>query len=58
MIKDICPYCKIRPKKRKTCGHPECQHQHHIAQERKYFDKYLRKTDRRITCSQYIGSIS
>ena len=43
-----CPYCGVRPKIKKTCGHPECQHKHHIAQERIYFDKNLRKTERRI----------
>jgi len=43
-----CPYCKVRPKRRKTCGAPECQHRYHVEQERKYYDKYLRKTGRRI----------
>ena len=43
-----CPYCGVKPKIRKTCGHPECQYKHHIAQERKYYDKFLRKTERRV----------
>jgi len=43
-----CPYCGVRAKRRKTCGDPGCQYKHHLAQEREYFNKYLRKTERRV----------
>ena len=49
----LCSYCKIRPrlKGKHTCGTPECQHKRKIAQGRKYFDEFLRKTDRRVSIS-------
>jgi len=47
----LCPYCNKRPKLKKTCGHPECQYKHHQQHHRAYFDKYYRKTDRRVSVS-------
>ncbi len=47
----LCPYCNKRPKLKKTCGHPECQHKHHNKQQREYFDRYYRKTDRKVSVS-------
>jgi len=49
----LCPYCKIRPKLkgRHTCGTPECQHKRKLARGRKYFDEFLRKTERRVSVS-------
>lgn len=49
----LCPHCKIRPKLKgkKTCGVPECQHARYIVSRRKYFDKFERKTDRRVSPS-------
>lgn len=49
----LCSYCKIRPKLkgRETCGVPECQHKRKLEQGRKYFDEFLRKTDRRVSVS-------
>jgi hypothetical protein len=49
----LCPYCKIRPKLKgkKTCGVPECQHKRELEYSRKYFDKFIRKTDRRVSVS-------
>jgi hypothetical protein len=47
----LCPYCKIRPKKKATCEEPECQHKHRIGYRRKYFDKFERKTPRRVSVS-------
>jgi hypothetical protein len=45
----LCPYCNKRPKIKKTCGHPECQHKRELQYGRKYFDTFLRKTDRRVS---------
>lgn len=47
----LCPYCKTNPKLkgRKTCGAPECQHKRELEYGRKYFDTYVRKTQRRIS---------
>ncbi len=47
----LCPYCNKRPKIRKTCGHPECQHKRNLEYGSKYFDTFIRKTDRRISPS-------
>lgn len=49
----LCPYCKIRPKLkgRKTCAVSECQHKRELEYGRKYFDKFIRKTDRRVSVS-------
>ena len=47
----LCPYCNKRPKIKKTCGAPECQHQRELEYGRKYFDKFLRKTERRQSVS-------
>jgi len=47
----LCPYCKKRQKIKKTCGHPECQYKHHYKSHKAYFDKYYRKTDRRVSIS-------
>lgn len=47
--KDICPYCNERPKIKETCGEPECQHARKLEQGRKYFNKFIRKTDRRVS---------
>ena len=38
----VCPYCKIRPIKRRTCGDAKCQYIHHILEVRK-----VRKTDQK-----------
>jgi len=38
-----CPYCKIKPLVRKTCGSPECQFKHHIILMR----QRPRKTDQK-----------
>jgi len=45
-MKELCPYCGKRPNIRKTCGHPECQYKNKIKTGRRYFDTYLRKTNR------------
>lgn len=47
----LCPYCNKRPKLKKTCGHPECQHKRELEYGRKYFDTFLRKTERRVSPS-------
>ncbi len=47
----LCPYCNKRPKLKKTCGHPDCQHKHYIAMRRQYFERFERKTDRRVSPS-------
>jgi len=47
----LCPYCNKRPKIKETCGVPECQHKRKLEQGRKYFDEFLRKTDRRVSVS-------
>lgn len=43
-----CPYCKIRPIKKKTCGHFLCQWKHHILDMR----TYPRKTERKVPSRQ------
>jgi len=49
----LCPHCKIRPKLkgRKTCGVPECRHKRELEYSRKYFDTFIRKTDRKVSVS-------
>jgi hypothetical protein len=47
----LCPYCNKRKKIKKTCGHPECQHKHHYQLQKASFDKFYRKTDRRVSPS-------
>lgn len=47
----LCPYCKKRPLIKKTCGLPECQVAHKRMINRFYFDKFIRKTDRRVSPS-------
>jgi hypothetical protein len=47
----LCPYCKIRPKFKATCKDPVCQHKHRLAYRRKYFERFERKTGRRISVS-------
>jgi hypothetical protein len=42
----ICPICKLRPLRRKTCGDPVCQYRHHLLVCRGYWDKFHRKTKR------------
>lgn len=41
----LCPYCKKRKIKKKTCGHPECQFKHHIKLLRERWDTHYRKTE-------------
>jgi len=47
----LCPYCNKRPKIKKTCGDPECQYKHHNKHQYKYFDKFNRKTERKVSPS-------
>jgi hypothetical protein len=36
---NLCPYCRIRHKKRSTCGHPDCQYQHNIRRGHAHWQK-------------------
>lgn len=37
---DVCPYCKLHPVVKKTCGTLLCMHKHKIAITRKWREKY------------------
>ena len=45
-IMDICPYCKEKTRKKKTCGGAVCQWKHHIESCRNNWDKKYNKTGR------------
>lgn len=42
-MEGMCPYCKIRPKKKATCGAPQCRIAHQNAQTRNWYKDFKKK---------------
>ena len=40
MDKGLCPYCKTRPRVKKTCRSLECMHQNDIENQKRWREKY------------------
>jgi len=47
----LCPYCKkeeVPSDGRRTCGSLKCRYMRQLEYSREYFEKYLRKTPRKV----------